>query len=37
VRGADAYPLIIRAKRDEGRPWACLSFTHGLDAKIRSC
>lgn len=37
VRGADAYPLVIRAKRDQGRPWACLSFTHGLDAKIRAC
>jgi hypothetical protein len=37
VRGADAYPLIVRAKRDQGRPWACLSFTHGLDAKVRPC
>jgi hypothetical protein len=37
VRGAEAYPLIIRAKRDQGRPWACLSFTHGLDAKVRPC
>ncbi|HEY3559183.1 MAG TPA: hypothetical protein VGL05_17050 [Kribbella sp.] len=37
VRGADAYPLIVRAKRDQGRPWACLSFTHGLEAKVRPC
>ncbi|GAA1614282.1 MULTISPECIES: hypothetical protein [Kribbella] len=36
VRGADAYPLIVRAKRDQGRPWACLSFA-GLDAKVRPC
>ncbi|MGZ0146690.1 hypothetical protein ACXJJ3_06435 [Kribbella sp. WER1] len=36
VRGADAYPLIVRAKRDQGRPWACLSFT-GLTAKVTSC
>jgi hypothetical protein len=37
VRQADAYPLIIRAKKDQGRPWACLSFEHGLNAKIRPC
>lgn len=37
VHGADAYPLIVRAKRDQGRPWACLSFTSGLTAKIRPC
>lgn len=37
VRGADAYPLIVRAKKDQGRPWACLSFEHGLDAKVRAC
>lgn len=37
ARGADAYPLIIRSKKDQGRPWACLTFEHGLDAKIRSC
>lgn len=37
VRGADAYPLIVRANRDQGRPWACLSFIHGLDAKVRPC
>ncbi|MFD7156881.1 hypothetical protein ACFV9C_19945 [Kribbella sp. NPDC059898] len=36
VRGADAYPIIVRAKRDQGRPWACVSFT-GLDAKVRPC
>ncbi|MFI7060710.1 hypothetical protein ACIBL3_07000 [Kribbella sp. NPDC050124] len=37
VRGADAFPLIVRAKATEGRPWACLSFTNGLQAKIRAC
>ncbi|MFI5708325.1 hypothetical protein [Kribbella sp. NPDC051620] len=37
VRGADAYPLIIRAKQDQGRPWSCLTFVHGLDAKVRAC
>ncbi|WP_344838442.1 hypothetical protein [Kribbella ginsengisoli] len=37
VRGADAYPLIIRAKQDQGRPWSCLSFEHGLTAKVRAC
>ncbi|MEU8226541.1 hypothetical protein [Kribbella sp. NPDC048915] len=37
VRGADAYPLIVRAKSDQGRPWACLSFEHGLEAKVRPC
>jgi len=37
VRGADAYPLIVRPKKDQGRPWACLSFEHGFDAKVRSC
>ena len=37
VRGADKFPLIVRPKKDEGRPWACLSFEHGLDAKIRPC
>ena len=36
VHGADAYPLIVRAKRDQGRPWACLSFS-GLTAKVRPC
>jgi hypothetical protein len=37
VRGADAFPLIVRAKPDQGRPRACISFTHGLDAKVRAC
>jgi hypothetical protein len=36
VRGADAYPLIIRAKKDQGRPWSCLTF-NALTAKIRAC
>ncbi|TDD58443.1 hypothetical protein E1263_19190 [Kribbella antibiotica] len=35
-RGADAYPLVLRADPAQGRPRACLSFT-GLDAKVRSC
>jgi hypothetical protein len=35
-RGADAFPLIVRADPAQGRPWACLSFT-GLDAKVRPC
>ena len=37
VRGADAFPLIVRAKPDQGRPRACISFTNGLEAKIRPC
>ena len=37
IRGADAFPLIVRAKPDQGRPWACITFNHGLDAKIRAC
>ena len=37
VRGAAAFPLIVRAKPDQGRPWACVSFDHGLDAEVRSC
>lgn len=37
VRGANAFPLIVRAKADQGRPWACVSFEHGLDAKVRPC
>ncbi|MEV8372300.1 hypothetical protein AB0P21_06155 [Kribbella sp. NPDC056861] len=37
VRNADAYPLVIRAKKDQGRPRACLAFEHGLDAKVRPC
>jgi hypothetical protein len=37
IRGADAYPLIVRAKKDQGRPWACLSFDNGLEAKVRAC
>lgn len=37
IRGADSYPLIIRPRKDEGRPRACLTFEHGLDAKIRPC
>ncbi|HEY4571671.1 MAG TPA: hypothetical protein VIH10_19505 [Kribbella sp.] len=36
VRGATAYPLIVRAKKDQGRPWACVSF-NGLTAKVRPC
>jgi hypothetical protein len=37
VRGASAFPLILRAKPTQGRPWACLSFPRGLDARIRPC
>jgi hypothetical protein len=37
VRGAAAFPLIVRAKPDQGRPRACVSFDHGLDAKVRAC
>ncbi|MEU4197491.1 hypothetical protein AB0E69_36725 [Kribbella sp. NPDC026611] len=36
IHGADAYPLIIRAHRDQGRPWACLSFDK-LAARVRPC
>ncbi|GAB2584374.1 hypothetical protein GCM10027269_44870 [Kribbella endophytica] len=37
ARGATAYPLIIREHKDQGRPWACLSFENGLTAKVRAC
>ncbi|MEU4289607.1 hypothetical protein AB0E63_15395 [Kribbella sp. NPDC026596] len=37
VRGADAFPLILRADPTQGRPRACLSFPHGLDARVRTC
>jgi len=37
VRGADAFPLFVRAKPDQGRPLACISSDHGLDAKVRAC
>jgi hypothetical protein len=36
VRGADAFPLMLRAKPDQGRPRACLSYD-GLAAKVRPC
>jgi hypothetical protein len=36
IRGADAYPLIIRETPNQGRPRACISFT-GLNAKVRAC
>ncbi|MET7284083.1 hypothetical protein ABZS29_37975 [Kribbella sp. NPDC005582] len=36
VRGADAFPLIVRADPAQGRPWACLGFV-GLEAKVRLC
>jgi hypothetical protein len=26
--------VIVRAKRDQGRPWACVAFVHGLDAQL---
>ena len=37
VRGADDFPLILRADPAQGRPRACLSFPHGLDAEVRTC
>ncbi len=37
VRGTDAFPVIVRAKPDQGRPRACITFTHGFTAKIRPC
>ncbi|MEV6284819.1 hypothetical protein [Kribbella sp. NPDC051770] len=37
ARGATAYPLIVRADKTKGRPWACLSFEAGLTAKVRAC
>jgi hypothetical protein len=36
IRGAAAYPVIVRAKPDQGRPWACISFT-GRKAEVRPC
>jgi hypothetical protein len=36
IRGADSFPLILRANPTQGRPRACLSYT-GLDAKVRPC
>jgi hypothetical protein len=27
IRGADAYPLVIRPNQTQGRPWSCLTFT----------
>jgi hypothetical protein len=36
IRGADSFPLILRADPAQGRPRACLSYT-GLDAKVRAC
>ncbi len=36
ARGADRFPLIVRADPAKGRPWACLSFV-GLEAKVRPC
>jgi hypothetical protein len=37
VRGADAFPVIVRANPDQGRPRACITFIHGYDAKVRPC
>jgi hypothetical protein len=36
IRGADSYPLILRANPAQARPRACLTFT-GLTAKVRAC
>jgi len=37
IRGADAFPVIVRARPDQGRPRACITFTYGLTAHIRPC
>jgi hypothetical protein len=37
IRGADAFPLVVRATPSQGRPWACVSFPNGLAAKVRPC
>jgi hypothetical protein len=37
IRGADTFPLVVRATPAQGRPWACVSFPNGLAAKVRSC
>jgi hypothetical protein len=37
VRGAAAFPLIVRAHATQGRPWACITFNDGLNAEIRPC
>ncbi len=37
IRGGDDFPLIVRAKPAQGRPWACVSFTNGFEAKVRPC
>jgi hypothetical protein len=37
IRGADAFPLIVRPTPTQGRPRACITFTHGFTAKIRPC
>jgi hypothetical protein len=37
VSGADAFPVIVRAKPDQGRPRACITFTNGFVAKVRPC
>ncbi|TCO35207.1 hypothetical protein EV652_10186 [Kribbella steppae] len=37
IRGGDDFPLIVRAKPAQGRPWACVSFTNGFEAKVRAC
>lgn len=37
VVGADAFPLVLRPDPARARPRVCLTFEHGLDAKIRAC
>lgn len=37
VRGSQTFPLIVRADPAQGRPRACITFTNGLTAKVRSC
>jgi hypothetical protein len=37
IRGSEEFPLIVRPTPDQGRPRACITFTNGLEAKVRSC
>lgn len=37
VVGADSFPMVLRPDPERARPRVCLTFEHGLDAKIRAC
>jgi hypothetical protein len=37
IVGADSFPMVLRPDPKRARPRICLTFEHGLDAKIRSC